>query len=46
MQYNSYIPPMVRVADTRTAGIHMIDARLTFSDGSQEVLSLEIDVTP
>ena len=46
MQYNSYIPPMVRVVDTRTAGIPMIDARLTFSDGSKVVLSLEIDVTP
>ena len=29
-----------------TAGIHTIDARLTFSDGSQGILSLEIDVTP
>ena len=36
MQYNSYIPPMVRVVDTR----------LAFADGSKEVLSLEIDVTP
>ena len=33
-------------ADTLTAGIHTIDARLTFSDGSLGILSLEIDVTP
>jgi hypothetical protein len=29
---------------TLTAGTHVVDARLTFADGSQQVLTLEIEV--